>query len=224
MHKQLEDYLTQVEKILSPLPAARRAAEMKEMRQHLLNAVEVSQRAGQSEDQAVADALQQFGAHQELGKSIVSVWRREGWRQRVREAPEVAAFGVFSVVITVSNLWLTFAGPMQWREALAPYIGGSLSMPYMFSLFFAWSAIFAPKDDVRSRRAVMAAPVGMLLLYAAFGAGEYLWLRHLPDFHNPYLSANPWQPVWTVALPLAWALVIGGGDALRKHKTRQQAA
>jgi hypothetical protein len=224
MHKQLKDYLAQVEKVLSPLPAARREAEMKEMRQHLLNAVEVSQREGRSEDQAVADALHQFGEHQELGERIVLVWRREGWRQRVRETPEVAAFGVFSLVITLSFLWLTFAGPMQWREALAPYIGGSFYTPYMFSLFFAWLAIFAPNEFLSSGRAVMEGPVMILLLYTAFGTEEYLRLRQPPDFHNPFLSANPWQPVWTVALPLAWALVLGGGQALRKHKTRQQAA
>jgi len=220
MHKQLEDYLAKVEKSLSPLPQGRRDEELKEMRQHLLSTVELNQENEQTEDQAVAAALQQFGGHRELGARVVSAWRREGWRRRVSEAPEVAAFAAFSSVITLSSFWLTFAGPMRWQEAAAPYTGGSLAMPYMCSLYFAWSAIFTPENTPKAR----LAPVAFLLFYAVFGAGEYLYLMHLPDFHNPYLSANPWQPVWTVALPVAWALVIGGGQAIKNRKARQQAA
>ena len=77
MHTLLEAYLDQVAAHLSALPAKRRKEELREMRQHLQNAVTVNRELGQSEEDAAANAVLQFGTPEDLGSSLVWAWRRE---------------------------------------------------------------------------------------------------------------------------------------------------
>lgn len=219
MHKQLEDYLNEVAKGLGSLPTTRREEELSEIRQHLLSAVAASKEAGHTEDEAVQIAVEQFGTPQAVSKQIVSAWRREAWKRGMKTQPELILFGVFSAAVAMSDMWLTFAGPKLWWEAVYPYIGGSLATPYMFSLFFTWRAIFAQDVDLKAR----LGPITELLMYTVFGLGTYLWMRQQPSFHNPYLTVSPWQPVWTVALPVAWAAVLGICPIIRRRRARQTA-
>ena len=77
MHSLLESYLSEVAAHLSALPVKRRNEELREMRAHLENAVIVNQELGQSEEDAAASALVQFGLPEALGENVVWVWRRE---------------------------------------------------------------------------------------------------------------------------------------------------
>ncbi len=225
MHKQLEDYLNEVAKGLGSLPTARREEELSEIRQHLLSAVAASEEAGQTEDEAVQAAAEQFGTPQAVSKQIVSAWRHEAWKQGMRTQPELILFAVFSLAITLSEQWLTYAGPKLWREAVYPYIGGSLATPYMFSIYFTWQAIFAPGVYPKARHG----PIMALLIYAVSGLYMYLWtIQHpipynpyFPTAYYPYSTANSWQPMWTVALPLAWAAVLGLCPIIRQRRARQ---
>ncbi len=76
MHSLLEDYLSEVATHLSALPAKQRNEELREMRVHLENAVFVSREGGQSEEEAVQNAVAQFGTPRNLGENIVWSWRR----------------------------------------------------------------------------------------------------------------------------------------------------
>jgi uncharacterized membrane protein len=84
MHNLLENYLAEVRAKLSPLPAERREEEMREMRQHLLSAIEVNQELGQSEDEAAANALADFGTPEKASESILWAWRRDVRKQSVQ--------------------------------------------------------------------------------------------------------------------------------------------
>ncbi len=189
------------------------------MRQHLLSAVAGSKEAGRTEDEAVQIAVEQFGTPQAVSKQIVLAWRREAWKQEMRTQPELILFGVFSIVITLSELWLTFAGPKLWQEAVIPYTDWIFCAPYMFSISFTWQAIFAQDVNLKAR----LGPITVLLFYTISGLCMYLWTRQQPNFHNPYLTASPWQPVWTVVLPLAWAAVLGVSPVIRGRRAKQSA-
>ncbi len=243
MHKQLEDYLNEVAKSLGSLPPARRDEELSEIRQHLLSAVTASKEAGHIEDKAVQAAVEQFGSPQAVSKQIVSAWRREAWKQGMKTQPELMLFAVFSLAITLSQVWLGFvAGPKVWLWLVrfSPYIGVSFANPYMFSLYFTWQAIFAPGFGSKARSVPVAmfapgrdfkarsTPIMLLLFCAALGLGNYVSLRQLPPTppnlyfpHNPYPAVSPWQLVWTVALPVAWAAVLGVCPIIRRRRARQ---
>jgi len=83
MHRRLETYLTEISARLNSLPAKRRAEELKELRIHLDEAVMVNQALGESEPEAAAHALEQFGAPNEVSGQIVGAWRR-GRSQNLR--------------------------------------------------------------------------------------------------------------------------------------------
>lgn len=81
MHNRLEDYLEEVTKQLGSLPAERRDEELREMRQHLQEAVANSREQGLSEGQAVAAALTRFGTPKEAARSVIGAQRREVRKQ-----------------------------------------------------------------------------------------------------------------------------------------------
>lgn len=70
MHKQLEDYLSKIEKQLAALPAQQREDELREMRSHLEMMIEENVARGYDADQAVAKALEQFGAAKKVGRDL----------------------------------------------------------------------------------------------------------------------------------------------------------
>lgn len=77
MHSRLESYLSEVDVHLSALPAKRRNEELREIRQHLLNAVTVNRELGQSDEDAVQNAVMHFGMPKDLSENLVWAWRRE---------------------------------------------------------------------------------------------------------------------------------------------------
>lgn len=84
MHSLLENYLAEVSAQLGSLLAKQRDEEMREMRQHLLSAMEANRDLGQTEDEAVANALTEFGTSEEASESILWAWRRD-LRKKMRK-------------------------------------------------------------------------------------------------------------------------------------------
>lgn len=107
MHDLLEAYLAEVSEALRPLPVARRNDELREMRQHLLNAVMVNKESGQSEEEAALTAVDQFGVPQKLGENVVWAWRRG--RSLDRRSFWGAAICIVMMTLVLSfgwRLWL----------------------------------------------------------------------------------------------------------------------
>jgi hypothetical protein len=104
MPSLLESYLAEVEAKLKALPAKRRKEEMREMRQHLLSAVEANRELGQSEEEAVETALIQFGSVEEASESIRWAWDRDSRKSRAKGLGSgVAIWTVFSVYEGVTS-------------------------------------------------------------------------------------------------------------------------
>jgi len=82
MNSPLEQYLSEIARRLKPLPARRRDEEITEMRQHLLDAVAVNRELGQSPEEAVGTALEQFGKPGDIAENTMRAWRRDRSRDR----------------------------------------------------------------------------------------------------------------------------------------------
>jgi hypothetical protein len=220
MHHSLEDFLVEVSAHLTPLPPARRDDELKEMRQHLLNAAWANKESGQSEREALANALMEFGTSGEAAAHAIWAWRRENhWLRRLMTCPpEVTLFAMFATVATVFQLWLVFVGPKLWQDALNPYIGGL--PPYINCLFFVYVMIFAPHWNPKGRSTVIS-----LLLIMSGGAFGFFWMEwSLPIRHEGYLNISPWQALWVTGIPVAWAIILGICPVIRKRSARQTVA
>lgn len=111
MHRPLEAYLEQVAAHLSALPTKRRNEELREMRQHLLNAVTVNRELGQPEEDAVANSVMQFGTPEDLGNNLVWAWRRgEARNKKYTKQKRVrlsVLFGTLGAVLSGSLFCLT---------------------------------------------------------------------------------------------------------------------
>ena len=129
--------------------------------------------------------------------------------------PEIVLYGLFALVVSAADMWLTFVGPRSVKEWTVPFTGWVASMPYLFGFFWIYMLIFGRN---RERMGSRWGLVGPLLVCVVFGVVEYARRSHGPDFNNPYLRVSVWQPLWTVALPALWTAVLLLAPRVRRHK------
>lgn len=121
MHSLLENYLAEVRAKLSALPLKRREEEMREMRQHLLSAMEANRDLGQGEDEAAMNALNEFGTSAEASESVLWAWRRDLRRKMQKQS--------WRACLTPAGIWTAF------------YVFEGFQSPHEMSRWFcAWIA------------------------------------------------------------------------------------
>lgn len=169
MHSLLEGYLKEVAGHLAGMPAARRAEELREVRTHLENAVIVGREMGQTEDEAVRDALAQFGTPEALGENLVWAWRRE----RIRQMRNFWGAAACAVAVTI----LTAHLPLWIHTRLLPNPGRGFLQPPFSALFWsAWAIWLTPmfllvggvSGLLFPKRAVAGVVAGLTLFHSYF--------------------------------------------------------
>ncbi len=179
MHSLLEAYLDQVAAHLSALPVKRRTEELREICQHLLNAVTVNRELGQSEEDAATNAVTQFGTPEDLGENLVWAWRRE--RKLNRKSLLGAALTTPSVLcltfFLMNQTWfdklldtvLNKALPRTFLLFLGRHPGYGMDFTQaMFMLMFGLAGLAA--GSVFPRRAMRGACLGLGLFWLGFAA------------------------------------------------------
>ncbi len=138
--------------------------------------------------------------------------------QRLRNAPLVLqVYLCFVAVVPVLSLVLAFIPPIN--SHIVPYTGWAGAFLYANTFYFVFAAIVHGP-----RKAVYAAP-GMIGLFLGFGVIEliqHLWVEYR-DFGNPYLEFNPLRPVFTIAFPAGWILLLLSPSVRRwvRERTRR---
>ncbi len=151
MHSLLEDYLSEVAAYLTPLPVKRRNEELREMRAHLENAVIVNQELGQTEEDAVQNALVQFGLPEALGENVVWAWRREK-KLSLQSCLKAAACTVAMTILLghLMPLLHFYSSPVvtPLHSSLLLWGEGVLWLMPMFVLVGGVSGFLSPKRSV----------------------------------------------------------------------------
>jgi hypothetical protein len=125
---------------------------------------------------------------------------------RFTQAPLILrAYVVFALVASALFFSGFYAPPLN--AAIIPYTGWAGLGLYMFTLFFAISAIITPQ------RKMIYGVVLLLGLAVLFGAFDTFWHTlgpeaGRPDFNNPYLIYHPYRPIITIVLPAFWLLLL----------------
>ncbi len=167
MHTLLDAYLDQVAAHLSALPAKRRNEELREMRQHLQNAVTVNRELGQSEEDAIQNAVTQFGTPEDLGGNLVWAWRRE--RMLNKRSFWVAAACTFVIMFFMPLLAVALPfGP--WFPT-STGVSSPLITGVVCGGFF-------------SKRGLAGTTLGMTLYYYIFGASMFAYGYSQPEFRH----------------------------------------
>jgi len=213
MHRLLDEYLSQVASELRTVPQRRRAEELREMQQHLLNAITVNQELmGQDEERAVATAIADFGEPHELASEILSAWRR-GERNQNRRG----LIGIILCLIVCRLIeGLLFIYFLRSIDA-APHINQSA---YLSTYILLWNSISAASTGMITgllfpKRAV----TGIWIVTAIFQVItliEFPFL-HLQDFMREYFLATL-QAMETTIATAFWAWLVVRWRTGRQYK------
>ncbi len=205
MHSLLEAYLGEVVTHLAGLPAPRRAEELREVRTHLENAVIVGQERGRTEDEAVRDALAQFGTPGALGESLVQAWRRE--QALNRRSLLGAAACTSAVLILVSYFVLTAFIEPSLSHPLSHTQAAAFEWKYRLSLLIISVAAGLMTAIAFPRRAVAGAILGAAV-YSCYCWGRLAFFC-ATDTRSSYLNTPFFvgQAIQNVEVILATLLV-----------------
>ena len=130
-------------------------------------------------------------------------------RDVVAEPPPlvVTGFAAFCVLATVCEVLLllyyglTKSAP-PFYERIVPFVGWVPTIPFTFALYWALVLRFRP------RFMALLAALGMLSLGVFLGGVTFLSHYHRENYGNPWLTVSGWQLLFTVALPLVWAVLL----------------
>ncbi len=227
--RRVEAYL---DTVLTTLPRRLSAFQISELRReirtHLWERVAAYEELGQTEDDAVTEALSQFGG----GKDFVTQWQRE-WtktphRLTLREAWEATRL---ALPLSLSAQISVFGG---WALAIYFAYSSSLGGPFLDAVAAAFGlggTILAPLilGVVHSRRTPHRAGLGMFgaLSMEIIGLGALTWLagRLLPGWDQNRLVQNfeAFLLVMFLWLPLASGTAAVGGWWTRRARARRVA-
>ena len=206
MHTLLEAYLDQVAAQLSALPPKRREEELREMRQHLLNAVTVNQELGQSKDEAAANAVMQFGTPEAVGQDTMIVWKRG------QELDKRSLWGAAACTLAVLAFVPLLVFPLE-RPYFNPLGATHLSTgDWLWGLFgfrFAGPILAGATASILfSKRAVLGSLVGAALYFAVCMPASMYQLDPSGSFNHAVsivmFSAKSTAQDGLVILPIAW--------------------
>ena len=161
MDNRLNEYLQKLEAALGALGVEQRTGELREMRQHIEAMVARQIELGQSPDEALTEALEQFGPPQRVGRSLCAA--------RAGESPGrvlTAVLGALTIYVWFSGMSSLLFGAAQgllgWVAWLIPLVMAVLSS---FGAG-AFAGFIAPYRGKRSLVTVFAAVgfAGFLLL------------------------------------------------------------
>lgn len=209
MHGLLEGFLDQVARGLGPLPVERGQDEIKEMRQHLLNAVLVNREMGQTEDEAAATALKQFGTPEAVGESLVWAWRRGQTRQRH------GFWGTAGCAFLLADC-LPLLQDTPWEAPLSCFPGHNFpaGAPVQLALFALVGGLCGL---IFSRRSLGGIVFGVTAWHASFLTMAFVVfnLDRLPSLPGTSLSNRLFSVL--LAILAAWA-----GGRLKPERARRR--
>ena len=97
-----------------------------------------------------------------------------------------------------------------FNAALVPFTGWGGSMPYMFGTSMLLFPLLLIRRHPKHHLGLCSNLYGLLsvhVIYIIYGTVQFLTRFGRENFGNPYLTVSAWQPIWTMAIPVAWCLV-----------------
>ena len=214
MHSLLKAYLGEAAGHLAGLPAARRADELREMRAHLENAVIAGRELGRTEEEAVQDALAQFGTPEALGENLVQTWRREQMLNKRSLFGAAACTVVMTVALArITSLLMPFLPQAPAHELLLP--------PYSLRMWAEWVVWLMPlclivggvSGLLFPRRAATGVVFGMDVFLLCFLMGGSTVTALLTSGKSPAPSAADNESTLLVGFSVGLVLILGATAA-----------
>jgi hypothetical protein len=135
-----------------------------------------------------------------------SFWVR--FKSNFSAAPlELNVFLIFSFVATVISLTIEIFCSRAFNLSIFPITGWSIHMPYIVTFYLMFNSMVRTSKPWSTKIEAPYNNILFLLLYVGINVVSMLtWDGD--DNGNPYLIRSPWRPIWTIALPVFWAIIL----------------
>ena len=130
---------------------------------------------------------------------------------KIKDTPlDIKLLFVFSFLMTIASIYVHLESNRDLLKKIIPYTGWSLGQGYLSLLFFI--PFYSLNIKTLQKSVLYTRRLSVALLGINLMSGIILWiLTHPEDYtnHNPYLRYDSLTPVFTIALPLFWILLMG---------------
>jgi len=118
---------------------------------------------------------------------------------------ELKIFFLFSVLVSLIDIYLSFIGPRELKESLLPFTGWQISGGYFLCAIFGFILILGYSTKPSFTRNIIL----FLLCNSIFwGTISFITSIGADSFNNPYLTVSAWRPIWTIAIPAIWIAIL----------------
>jgi hypothetical protein len=123
---------------------------------------------------------------------------------------DIVVFFIFCLAITTFSFYLNLEINKELKSSLIPYTGWGFGRGYLSALFFILLGLLSSKSSVNRTLQVVRIFIILLMLLNVYG-GVQDWLSVTPEDYtnpNPYLRYDKLTPIYTIATPLFWILIM----------------
>jgi hypothetical protein len=123
---------------------------------------------------------------------------------------DIIVFFIFCLAITTFSFYLRLDINKELKSSLMPYTGWGFGRGYLSALFFILFGLLSFKTSVNRTLQILRIFIILIMLVNIYdGVQDYLSVA--PEDYtnpNPYLRYDTLTPVYTIATPLFWTLLM----------------
>jgi hypothetical protein len=123
---------------------------------------------------------------------------------------DIIAFILFAIAIGIFSFYLNLDINKKLKATLIPYTGWGFGRGYSFLILFISISLFSYRGPIaKTLRSIRFIILLFMLLDVYDGIED--WLSVTPEDYtnpNPYLRYDTLTPIYTIATPLFWALLM----------------
>jgi hypothetical protein len=125
---------------------------------------------------------------------------------------DIIAFYLFAIVISAFSFYLRLDFNKELKASLMPYTGHGVGSGYLFLILAISVGLFSYRVSIARTLRNLRVFIIIFMLLDVYSGVEDWWQVTPGDYlnPNPYLRYDASTPVYTVGVPLFWALLMTG--------------
>lgn len=143
---------------------------------------------------------------------------------KIKDTPlDIKCLFIFAFLMTIASSYIHLESNKDLYKKIIPYTGWSPGREYMSLLLFIPLYFLTIKDSNKTNIIVRSLCLVFLGLSLFSGVADYNLI--VPEDYtssNPYLRYDSLTPIFTIALPLFWIIVIASGLIISYRRGNQK--
>jgi hypothetical protein len=122
----------------------------------------------------------------------------------------IKVFLAFSAAVSLLELTIFIPGLIWLKETTVPFTGWGGNIPFFFAIG-TWPGLFKGAGysiDANALRGYLTRACLTMAIGVGWGVVDFWMFGALQTDSSPWIRYQPLRPLWTIALPLAWAVLL----------------